>query len=93
MADRTSICKRAAAAAEDLRRRASATWRCAALLEQEAVAAAGRRIRWRPKPPHFPARAKRIIFLFMKGGPVARRYVRPQAAARRATTASRRRSS
>jgi hypothetical protein len=22
-----------------------------------------------PKPPHFPARAKRIIFLFMKGGP------------------------
>jgi hypothetical protein len=22
-----------------------------------------------PKPPHFPARAKRIIFVFMKGGP------------------------
>jgi len=22
-----------------------------------------------PKPPHFPARAKRIVFLFMKGGP------------------------
>lgn len=22
-----------------------------------------------PKPPHFPARAKRVIFLFMKGGP------------------------
>jgi hypothetical protein len=22
-----------------------------------------------PRPPHFPARAKRIIFLFMKGGP------------------------
>src|SRR5437868_95084 len=21
------------------------------------------------KPPHFPARAKRIVFLFMKGGP------------------------
>jgi hypothetical protein len=23
----------------------------------------------RPKPPHFPARAKRIVFVFMKGGP------------------------
>ena len=23
--------------------------------------------RWRPKPPHFPAKAKRIIFLFMQG--------------------------
>src|SRR5438128_1849115 len=22
-----------------------------------------------PKPPHFPARARRIIFVFMKGGP------------------------
>src|SRR6187401_178605 len=22
-----------------------------------------------PRPPHFPARAKRVIFLFMKGGP------------------------
>ena len=22
-----------------------------------------------PKPPHFPARAKRVIFLFMEGGP------------------------
>src|SRR5438093_1361631 len=22
-----------------------------------------------PKPPHFPARAKRLIFLFMNGGP------------------------
>src|SRR3954462_14524545 len=22
-----------------------------------------------PKPPHFPARAKRVIFLFMNGGP------------------------
>src|SRR5689334_21905178 len=22
-----------------------------------------------PKPPHFPPRAKRIVFLFMKGGP------------------------
>src|SRR3954466_9517375 len=22
-----------------------------------------------PRPPHFPARARRIIFLFMKGGP------------------------
>ena len=22
-----------------------------------------------PKPPHFPAKAKRVIFLFMHGGP------------------------
>ena len=22
-----------------------------------------------PRPPHFPARAKRVIFLFMNGGP------------------------
>ena len=33
------------------------------------------------KPPHFPARARRVIFLFMKGGPFARRHVRSQAAA------------
>src|SRR5882672_10869187 len=24
-----------------------------------------------PRPPHFPARAKRVIFLFMHGGPSA----------------------
>ena len=28
-----------------------------------------RRIRWRPRPPHFAAKAKRVIFLFMAGGP------------------------
>ena len=27
------------------------------------------RLRWRPKPPHFPAKAKRVIFLFLNGGP------------------------
>ena len=32
-------------------------------------AAADRRIRSRPKAPHFPPKAKRVIFLFMKGGP------------------------
>ncbi len=43
-----------------------------ALLLQRAAAEqnAGRRPSpLTPKPPHFPARAKRIIFLFMKGGP------------------------
>ena len=35
-----------------------------------------------PRPPHFPARARRVIFLFMHGGPVAGRHVRLQAAAR-----------
>ena len=28
-----------------------------------------RSIPWRPKPPHFAAQAKRVIFLFMHGGP------------------------
>ena len=28
-----------------------------------------RAILWLPGPPHFPARAKRVIFLFMHGGP------------------------
>ncbi len=42
-----------------------------------------------PKAPHFAPRAKRVIFLFMQGGPVARRYVRLQAGPGRATTASR----
>ena len=43
----------------------------AGLLGQDAAPgrAADRRrpARWRPKPPHFPAKAKRIIFLFMQG--------------------------
>ena len=34
-----------------------------------------------PRPPHFPARAKRVVFLFMHGGDLARRHVRPQAEA------------
>ena len=29
----------------------------------------GPRTRWPPRPPHFPARAKHVIFLFMQGGP------------------------
>ena len=44
-----------------------------------------------PKAPHFPARAKRVIFLCMNGAPVARRHVRLQAASSRPTPASRRR--
>ena len=41
----------------------------AGLLAEEASAAKGPSNPLDPKPPHFPARAKRIIFLFMKGGP------------------------
>ena len=40
----------------------------AALLAEES-AAAGRDNPLAPKPPHYPARAKRVIFLFMHGGP------------------------
>ncbi len=43
------------------------------LLQQEAGAAApaagGYRSPLAPRPPMYPARAKRVIFLFMKGGP------------------------
>lgn len=42
------------------------------LLAEEAPGAspaAGRAAPLDPLPPHFPARARRIIFLFMKGGP------------------------
>ena len=28
-----------------------------------------RSARWRPRPPHFPGKAKRVIHLFMNGGP------------------------
>ncbi len=42
-----------------------------------------------PKQPHFPAKAKHVIHLFMNGGPIARRYVRSQAGARRNTPARR----
>ncbi len=34
-----------------------------------AEAVGPRQSRWLPRPPHFPARAKRVIFLFMNGGP------------------------
>ncbi len=44
-----------------------------AMLAEQACAespqAAASRDPLEPKPPHFPARAKRIVFLFMKGGP------------------------
>jgi hypothetical protein len=40
----------------------------AGLLADEAAAAA-RGNPLAPRPPHFPARAKRVIFLFMHGGP------------------------
>ncbi|MFN3652239.1 MAG: DUF1501 domain-containing protein [Armatimonadota bacterium] len=42
----------------------------ASLLAEEGRAAEGsRRHPLAPQPPHFPARAKRVLFLFMHGGP------------------------
>lgn len=41
----------------------------AALMGEEAIAADSAKNPLAPKKPHFPARAKRIIFLFMHGGP------------------------
>ena len=41
----------------------------AALLGQKSDAADGPDNPLAAKAPHFPARAKRVIFLFMKGGP------------------------
>jgi hypothetical protein len=38
-------------------------------LAEAALAEAGTSIRWLAKAPMFPARAKRVIFLFMHGGP------------------------
>ena len=32
-----------------------------------------------PHSPHFPAKAKRAIFACMRGGPIPRRHLRPQA--------------
>ncbi len=40
-----------------------------AMLSKEAAATPGSQNALAQKPPHFPARAKRIVFLFMKGGP------------------------
>ncbi len=54
---------------EALRRAASGSMAFAGLLAEEASAARAPTNPLDPKPPHFPARAKRIIFLFMKGGP------------------------
>ena len=31
-----------------------------------------------PKPPHFPAKAKNVIFLFMEGAPSQARFVRSE---------------
>jgi len=41
------------------------------LLEQDLAAATGASFAnpLAPKPPHFPAKAKSVIFLFMHGGP------------------------
>ncbi len=39
------------------------------LLEQEPARAAAPRSPMAPRPPHFPAKATRIIYLFMHGGP------------------------
>jgi hypothetical protein len=41
----------------------------ASLLADETAARAAPADPFAPQPPHFPARAKRVIFLFMKGGP------------------------
>ena len=41
----------------------------AAMLDEQARADAARATRLAPKPPHLKPRAKRVIFLFMKGGP------------------------
>ena len=56
--------------AEDAPAPASATWPwpgCSARTPPRAAASEAGPSRWRPKPPHFPAKAKRIIFLFMEG--------------------------
>src|SRR5262249_45982415 len=41
----------------------------ASVLAEEARAEAAADNPLAPRPPHFPARAKRVIFLFMNGGP------------------------
>src|SRR5205085_1272875 len=41
----------------------------AALLNEDASAASGTLDPLAPKPPHFAARAKSVIWLFMEGGP------------------------
>ncbi|MCP5560279.1 MAG: DUF1501 domain-containing protein [Verrucomicrobiaceae bacterium] len=44
-------------------------WLAFSALASSAAAASAPRDPLAPKKPHFPARAKRVIFLFMKGGP------------------------
>src|SRR5215813_4773897 len=39
------------------------------MLGRAAAADAGPANAMRPKPPHFPARARSVIWLFMEGGP------------------------
>ena len=41
----------------------------ASLLDPPAALPRTASTRWRPKPPHFPGKAKSVIFLFMVGGP------------------------
>jgi Protein of unknown function (DUF1501) len=41
----------------------------AGLLAQDSILSASDANPLEPRPPHFPARAKRVIFLFMHGGP------------------------
>ena len=49
---------------------ASATWPSPACSGQTAARGDRRSsIRWPPKKPHFTPRAKRVIFMFMQGGP------------------------
>jgi Protein of unknown function (DUF1501) len=45
------------------------TMALASLLNRDAAAAPTRKDPLAPKPPHFPAKAKAVIFLFMAGGP------------------------
>ena len=68
---------------------ASASWDCGSMLAEAASIEAAPADPLAPKPPHFPARAKRVIFLFMHGGPSIDRYLRSQAVPRSRTTASR----
>ena len=54
-----------------MRGRDSARWRWRRCWRRSRAGgvARGPTTRCAPRPPHFPARAKRVIFLFMKGGP------------------------
>jgi hypothetical protein len=45
------------------------TWALLDLVKRDRRAAASEANPLAPRPPHFPARAKNVIFLFMQGGP------------------------